>query len=47
LIGKGVTLRGLKENDEALITLDMAIEADPKSTKAWNNKGLVLRDLKR
>jgi Tfp pilus assembly protein PilF len=47
LSGKSIVFRRLKKHEDALITIDMAIKADPESTKSWNNKGYILRDLKR
>ncbi len=57
LIGKGLVLWSLKRCDDALSTLNesieilntlnKSIEIDSKLTKAWNTKGLVLRNLKR
>jgi Tetratricopeptide repeat. len=47
LMGKGLIFKGLKKNKEALEVLNLAIKADPKSTKAWSNKGYILRNLKR
>lgn len=43
LIQDGLT--NLKNNrlDEALKNFNQALNADPKSTMAWNNKGVVLR----
>jgi|GEM_PF-1515446 len=57
LIGKGLALWNLKRCDDALSTLNesieilstlnKSIEIDSKLTKAWNTKGLILRNLKR
>lgn len=40
-------LSSLNESIEILNTLNKSIEIDSKLTKAWNTKGLVLRNLKR
>ncbi|MFX1533037.1 MAG: tetratricopeptide repeat protein [Promethearchaeota archaeon] len=44
---KGIALKNLGKNNEALQALDKAIAFDPNSVEAWINKGKVLIKLKK
>ena len=44
-IARGITLRKLGSNDEAIISFDEAIKLDPTGSTAWYQKGLCLNIL--
>ena len=44
---EGVTLSGFKRYEEELAAYEQAIRLDPTDAHAYENKGDVLRDLKR
>ncbi|MGD1699824.1 tetratricopeptide repeat protein, partial [Dapis sp. BLCC M229] len=47
LVRKASLDRRLKQNEEAILACDEALEIEPNNYEAWNNKGIALENLER
>ncbi|MEM1172728.1 MAG: tetratricopeptide repeat protein, partial [Cyanobacteria bacterium P01_H01_bin.35] len=47
LVRKAALDRRLKQNEEAILACDEALEIEPNNYEAWNNKGIALENLER